>query len=113
MSRRAFALAALACSLLLAGCGVNHHDIVASTVISTPTNAEVPGGQTSPADTKAIKNVTVAMAPEKSQKALATYGNPDFDQLIASTPKEVPLDAKALVTAFSTWDRDIGSGKAK
>jgi putative spermidine/putrescine transport system substrate-binding protein len=61
----------------------------------------------------AIKDVTVAMAPEKSQKALTTYGDPSFDQLIANTPKEVPLDAKALVTAFSTWDRDIGSGKAK
>lgn len=61
----------------------------------------------------AIKGVTLDMAPEKSRTALQTYGNPDFDQLIASTPKEVPLDAKALVTAFSTWDRDIGSGKAK
>jgi putative spermidine/putrescine transport system substrate-binding protein len=61
----------------------------------------------------AVKGVTVDMAPEKSKKALDTYGNPDFDQLIESTPKEVPLDAKSLVTAFGTWDRDIGSGKAK
>jgi putative spermidine/putrescine transport system substrate-binding protein len=61
----------------------------------------------------AIKGVTLDMAPDKSKTALQTYGNPDFDQLIANTPKETPLDAKALVTAFSTWDRDIGSGKAK
>ena len=78
MSRRAFALAALACSLLLAGCGVNHHDIVASTVISTPTNAEVPGGQTSPADTKAITNVTVVVVDRLSsarvEGAIVTLG---------------------------------------
>jgi putative spermidine/putrescine transport system substrate-binding protein len=61
----------------------------------------------------AIKGVTLDMAPEKSRTALATYGDPNFDTWIESAPKEVPLDAKALVTAFSTWDRDIGSGKAK
>ena len=71
MSRRAFALAALACSLLLAGCGVNHHDIVASTVISTPTNAEVPNGQTSPEDTKAIKHVTVVVLDRLSSAPVA------------------------------------------
>jgi putative spermidine/putrescine transport system substrate-binding protein len=61
----------------------------------------------------AIKGVTVDMAPDKSKAALQTYGNPQFDQLIETNPKETPLDAKALVTAFSTWDREIGSGKAK
>jgi putative spermidine/putrescine transport system substrate-binding protein len=61
----------------------------------------------------AIKGVTLDMAPEKSRTALQTYGNPDFDPLIESTPKETPLDAKSLVTAFSTWDREIGSGKEK
>jgi outer membrane protein assembly factor BamB len=71
MSRRAFALAALACSLLLAGCGVNHHDIVPSTVISTPTNAEVPGSQTSPQDTKAIKHVTVVVLDRLSSAPVA------------------------------------------
>jgi putative spermidine/putrescine transport system substrate-binding protein len=59
----------------------------------------------------AIKGVTVEMAPDKSKTALQMYGNPDFDKLIENNPKETPLDAKALVTAFSTWDRDIGSGK--
>lgn len=71
MSRRAFALAALACSLLLAGCGVNHHDIVPSTVISTPTNAELPGNQTSPEDTKAIKHVTIVVQDRLTSKRIA------------------------------------------
>jgi outer membrane protein assembly factor BamB len=71
MSRRAFALAALACSFVLAGCGVNHHDIVASTVIPTPSTAEVPGGQTTPADQKAIKQVTIVVLDELSLKPVA------------------------------------------
>jgi putative spermidine/putrescine transport system substrate-binding protein len=61
----------------------------------------------------AIKGVTLSMAPMKSQQALQQFGDPSFDQLIESTPKEVPLEAKALVTAFNMWDRDVGSGKVK
>jgi putative spermidine/putrescine transport system substrate-binding protein len=61
----------------------------------------------------AIKGVTVSMAPMKSQQSLQQFGDPSFDQLIANTPKEVPLEAKALVTAFDMWDRDVGSGKVK
>ncbi len=61
MSRRAFALAALACSLLAAGCGVDHHDIVASTVIPTPRTADVVGDRTVPEDTRSIRHVTVVV----------------------------------------------------
>jgi putative spermidine/putrescine transport system substrate-binding protein len=61
----------------------------------------------------AIKGVTLDMAPDKSKTALQQFGDPSFDPLIASTPKETPLDAKSLVTAFDTWDRDVGSGKVK
>jgi outer membrane protein assembly factor BamB len=71
MSRRAFALAALACSLLAAGCGVNHHDIVASTVIPTPSTAEAPNDQTTPDDSKAIKNVTVVVVDRQSSERVA------------------------------------------
>jgi hypothetical protein len=78
MSRRAFALAALACSLIVAGCGVNHHDIVASTVIPTPTNADVPNGQTTPADLHAIKHVEVVVVDRQSSApvkgAIVTLG---------------------------------------
>ncbi|MEO9175814.1 MAG: PQQ-binding-like beta-propeller repeat protein [Gaiellales bacterium] len=70
MSRRAFALAALACSLIVAGCGVNHHDIVASTVIPTPTNADVPNGQTTPADRHAIKHVEVVVLDRQTSAAV-------------------------------------------
>lgn len=71
MSRRAIALAALACSLLLAGCGVNHHDIVDSTVISTPSTAEVPDSQTTPDDTKAIRQVTIVVLDRISSAPIA------------------------------------------
>ncbi|MBM2622725.1 extracellular solute-binding protein [Actinoplanes sp. LDG1-06] len=61
----------------------------------------------------ALKDVTLSMAPEESQKALAEYGRPEYDQLIADNPLEVPLDAKSLVAAFDKWDRDIGGAKVK
>jgi putative spermidine/putrescine transport system substrate-binding protein len=60
-----------------------------------------------------LKGVTLDMAPQKSKDALARYGHPEFDQLIANTPKETPLDAESLVVAFDMWDREIGSGKTK
>jgi putative spermidine/putrescine transport system substrate-binding protein len=59
----------------------------------------------------AIKDVTLAMAPADSRKAIEEYGRAEYDQLIASHPVEVPLDAKALVEAFSRWDREIGGAK--
>ena len=61
----------------------------------------------------AVKDVTLSMAPAESQQALGEYGRPEYDQLIASNPVEVPLDAKALVTAFDRWDREIGGAKVK
>jgi len=61
----------------------------------------------------AVKDVPLSMAPAESQQALGEYGRPEYEQLIASHPLEVPLDAKALVTAFDTWDRQIGGAKVK
>jgi putative spermidine/putrescine transport system substrate-binding protein len=61
----------------------------------------------------AVKGVTLSMAPAESQKALAEFGRPEYDQLIADHPLEVPLDAKALVAAFDKWDREIGGAKVK
>jgi putative spermidine/putrescine transport system substrate-binding protein len=60
----------------------------------------------------AVKDVPLSMAPADSQKALTEYGRPEYDQLIASNPLEVPLDAKSLVAAFDKWDREIGGAKA-
>jgi putative spermidine/putrescine transport system substrate-binding protein len=61
----------------------------------------------------AVKDVPLAMAPEDSRKALTEYGRPEYDQLIADHPLEVPLDAKALVAAFDKWDREIGGAKVR
>src|SRR3954452_5803511 len=61
----------------------------------------------------AVKDVTLSMAPQESQQAIGEYGRPEYEQLIANNPLEVPLDAKALVTAFDTWDREIGGAKVK
>jgi putative spermidine/putrescine transport system substrate-binding protein len=61
----------------------------------------------------AVKDVQLSQAPAKSQQAIKDYGRPEYDQLIASTPIEVPLDSKSLVTAFDTWDREVGGAKAK
>ncbi|MFI6759801.1 extracellular solute-binding protein [Micromonospora sp. NPDC050417] len=59
----------------------------------------------------AVKDVTLSMAPEASRKAIEQYGRPEYEQLIAGHPVEVPLGAKALVEAFSRWDREIGGAK--
>ncbi|MEU4236286.1 extracellular solute-binding protein [Actinoplanes sp. NPDC026619] len=61
----------------------------------------------------AVKDVPLSMAPAESQQAIGEYGRPEYEQLIASNPLEVPLDAKALVAAFDKWDREIGGAKVK
>jgi putative spermidine/putrescine transport system substrate-binding protein len=59
----------------------------------------------------AIKGVDISMAPAASQKVIADFGRPEYEQLIANTPIEVPLEAKALVAAFDKWDREVGGSK--
>jgi putative spermidine/putrescine transport system substrate-binding protein len=61
----------------------------------------------------AVKDVTLSMAPQESQQAINDYGRPEYEQLIANNPLEVPLDAKSLVAAFDKWDREIGGAKVK
>jgi putative spermidine/putrescine transport system substrate-binding protein len=61
----------------------------------------------------AVKGVTLDQAPAKSQQAIKEYGRPEYDQLIADNPIEVPLDAKSLVAAFDKWDREVGGAKVK
>ncbi|MBG0563972.1 ABC transporter substrate-binding protein [Actinoplanes aureus] len=61
----------------------------------------------------AIKDVPLSMAPAESQQAISEFGRPEYEQLIADNPLEVPLDAKALVAAFDRWDREIGGSKVK
>ncbi len=61
----------------------------------------------------AVKGVTLAMAPKESQDAIAEYGRPMYEKLIASAPIELPLPAAKLVAAFRRWDEEIGSRKGK
>lgn len=59
----------------------------------------------------AIEGVTVDMAPEESQQVIEEFGREEYAALIEDNPKVTPLDAAALVTAFDTWDREIGGDK--
>jgi putative spermidine/putrescine transport system substrate-binding protein len=59
----------------------------------------------------AVAGVTLAMAPADSQDAIKTYGRPEYDQWIAEYPKEIPLDAQKMVTAFDLWDKRVGAQK--
>lgn len=61
----------------------------------------------------AVKGVTLAMAPKESQDAIAEFGRPSYEKLIASAPIELPLAADKLVAAFRRWDEEIGSRQAK
>jgi putative spermidine/putrescine transport system substrate-binding protein len=59
----------------------------------------------------AVKDVTLDMAPQESRDAIAQFGRPSYDDLIANNPKETSLPADAQVKAFRKWEREIGSGK--
>ncbi|MEU2429237.1 extracellular solute-binding protein [Streptomyces sp. NPDC007861] len=58
----------------------------------------------------AIKNVPLAMAPEKSRRTLEEYGVPEFDQWIERFPKKPSLPAEAQVEAFDLWNREVAGG---
>lgn len=59
----------------------------------------------------AVQGVDISMAPQKSQDAIVKFGRPEYAQLIEQTPKELPLENKALVAAFDKWDREVGGSK--
>jgi putative spermidine/putrescine transport system substrate-binding protein len=59
----------------------------------------------------AVKDVTLAMAPQESQDTLKEFGRPEYDDWIASNPLEVPLEPKQMVEAFRIWDEKIGAKK--
>ena len=60
-----------------------------------------------------LKDVPLSMAPESSQKALAEFGRPEYEKLIADNPLQVPLDPEVMVKAFRKWDEEIGAAKSK
>ncbi|MGA5302862.1 extracellular solute-binding protein [Nucisporomicrobium flavum] len=61
----------------------------------------------------AVQGVELAAAPQDSREAIGEYGRPEYADLIASHPLEVPLGAKELVAAFDRWDREIGGAKVR
>ncbi len=58
-----------------------------------------------------VKGVDLSMAPQSSQDALKNFVRPEYADLIANSPSELPLDAASLVYAFNRWDKDIGQSK--
>jgi putative spermidine/putrescine transport system substrate-binding protein len=61
----------------------------------------------------AVRNVTLAMAPQESQDIIKEFGRSDYDALIAGNPAELPLTPDKLVYAFSRWDEQVGGAKRK
>lgn len=61
----------------------------------------------------AVADVTLDMAPQESRDAIAKFGRPEYERLIADNPKETSLPAAAQVKAFQKWEREIGSGKTR
>lgn len=61
----------------------------------------------------AVQNVPVSLAPASSQQVIQQYGRPEYDTLIKQSKIVLPLDTANIVTAFNTWDKEIGSGKYK
>jgi putative spermidine/putrescine transport system substrate-binding protein len=61
----------------------------------------------------AVKDVPLSMAPPDSQKAIAEFGRPEYEKLIAENPIEIPLQPEPMVQAFRIWDEQVGGGKGK
>jgi putative spermidine/putrescine transport system substrate-binding protein len=59
----------------------------------------------------AVKGVSLAMAPAKSQQVIRTYGRSQYPAWIAQYPKQSSLPATQQVAAFDRWDRLVGGGK--
>jgi putative spermidine/putrescine transport system substrate-binding protein len=59
----------------------------------------------------AVRDVDLAMAPPESRAAIEEFGRPEYAELIAGSPLEVPLGSKELVAAFDRWDREVGGAK--
>jgi putative spermidine/putrescine transport system substrate-binding protein len=60
----------------------------------------------------AVKDVPLSMAPPESQAAIAEFGRPEYEKLIAEVPLELPLEPEPMVQAFRRWDEEIGSKRS-
>jgi putative spermidine/putrescine transport system substrate-binding protein len=61
----------------------------------------------------ARKDVPLSMAPQESQDIIKEFGRPEYEQLIADRPQQLPLTPDKLVYAFSRWDEQVGGAKRK
>lgn len=61
----------------------------------------------------AVKGVTLAMAPEQSRKVIEEFGRPEYAELIADNPIELPLKPEQMVLAFRRWDEQVGRQKPR
>jgi len=61
----------------------------------------------------AVKDVTLAMAPEDSQNVIKEFGRPEYAAAITDNKQELPLTPDKLVYAFSRWDEQVGAQKKK
>ena len=61
----------------------------------------------------AVKDVPITMAPQDSQDAIKQFGRPEYEDWIANNPLETPLMPADMVTAFKTWDEQVGGAQIK
>jgi putative spermidine/putrescine transport system substrate-binding protein len=61
----------------------------------------------------AVKNVPLSIAPQHSQEVIKEFGRPEYADLIANNPIELPLKPDQMVIAFRKWDELVGSKKSK
>lgn len=61
----------------------------------------------------ARKDVPLSMAPADSQAVIAEFGRPEYADIIANNPRELPLDPQRLIKAFAMWDERVGANKVK
>ncbi|EHL99567.1 Tat pathway signal sequence domain protein [Acetobacteraceae bacterium AT-5844] len=59
----------------------------------------------------AVRNVPLSLAPERSQQVIAEFGRPEYADLIANNPIELPLKPDQMVLAFRQWDERVGAKK--
>ena len=61
----------------------------------------------------AVRNVPLSMAPKESQDVIREFGRPEYADLIANNPIELPLTPDRMVVAFRRWDEEVGSKKGR
>lgn len=61
----------------------------------------------------AVKNVPLSLAPKRSQEVIAEFGRPEYAELIAKNPIELPLKPDRMVVAFRKWDELVGAKRKR